>query len=469
MTVEVFEGRKRLKFLRKRKIKKLPTKTAGAQYQNLIYPLYQYRSKDPSIDILDKGYFEFACEDWESENKLRCVDDTDDGPHNWSIQSQNGRRFLFFDGTERSLRTVIDEAGRYGLVESEPDGNFAPSHEIFRHDWFIRLDHSRPLDEVRPIVQKIFLANGESSRPDTESVEELAALLPEELLTEFLNAALEDASARSMVSWLGGQVEVARKNETLAREARSKKIERLTAKNAELEFKLDSARNDIKSLKIRHESEIGTIQEEKERLINKLDKETAGTLESYAVEKQLSAITASIESLSKKFEADEKIRSEKEELGIRLEELSQYNEELESRLNSAPEPAARYAPGSKLPSALVVEALRQFSNLLFHYETPEVILSKFTDPSNLFEIFRLLESGQEIPSRTIANAKGWREVNKHIHTGNTSGKASMGRIYLKKEADNKLFVVVHHKRNETEQTRIITRLRDASYFRPLKF
>ena len=469
LTVEVYEGSKHLKVLRKRKIKKLPCKIAGAQFEDRIFPLYQYRSKEAAIDILDKGYLEFACEDWESEKKVRCADDGDSVAFNWRIETQDQSRFLLFDGTDKSLRTVIDELRKYRLVDTSQSTAQIPDPEIFRNDWFVRLDQSRPMDEVEPIIQKILSENEDAVHPATESTEELSTLLPEKLQSEFSSSLLEDASVRAMVSWLGGQVEIARKNENQARDARTKEIGRLREKNAELGSKLKTVREDIKSLKIKHENEIGVVQEEKERLINKLNKETAGTLETYVIEKQLSSIVASIDSLSQKFESEQNLRAERESFGVKLEELTRQNEELESRLRIPSGPVARYAPGSKLPSTLVLEALRQFTNLAFHNETPEIILSKFMDPSNLFELFRQLDSGKEVPSRTIANAKGWREVKKHINTGNTSGNASMGRIYLRKEADNKLCVVVHHKRNETEQSRMIAKLRDASFFRPLKF
>ncbi len=468
-TVEVYEGNRRLKVLRKRKIMKLPCKIAGAQFDKYIYPLYQYRSGQAAIDILDKGYHEFACEDWSSEQKLRCQDDTDSVAPNWSIVSQEDSRFLFFDGSEKLLRTAADELWKYGLVAPTFNPFEKPDTDNFRNDWFIRLDPDRALNEVEPIVGKVFSENNDAAQSETANSDALLSLLPKQLQEELSRAALEDGSPQAIVLWLSSQLEAARKDVVFERAARSEEVQALRAKAEQLEAKLEAAREDNAAIKLKHETEIEVIQGEKERLINKFDKEAAGAIQTYAIEKQLSSLRSSISDLDQRLEDKDNLAAINEELSAQVESLSLENEGLEARLRELSGTTARFAPGQKLSSALAVEALRQFENLEFHYETPDIILSKFTDPANLFELLRQLESGQDVPSRTVSNARTWREVNKHIRTGNTSGNANMGRIYLKKESDRKLSVVIHHKRNESEQSRLINKLRDANFFRPLKF
>jgi len=102
-----------------------------------------------------------------------------------------------------------------------------------------------------------------------------------------------------------------------------------------------------------------------------------------------------------------------------------------------------------------------FPNLAFPPDTPRTIIEKFSNSSTMWkELDKLnnpeLQGTHKLTSLHGAAGKtGWSELKAHINSGNDS----RGRIYTRTSKRNHLYdVVIHWKKNKSEQDRMIRRI-----------
>jgi hypothetical protein len=105
-----------------------------------------------------------------------------------------------------------------------------------------------------------------------------------------------------------------------------------------------------------------------------------------------------------------------------------------------------------------------YRNIAFSPESPRVIIERFENSAALWELLNVVNRGGELKKVSLhggAGKVGWREVKNHISTG----ADSRGRMYVRAaKGAHKYDVVLHWKKNDAEQERLIKRLGSYSFF-----
>ena len=106
-----------------------------------------------------------------------------------------------------------------------------------------------------------------------------------------------------------------------------------------------------------------------------------------------------------------------------------------------------------------------YPKLAFPPDTPKILIQKFTGSKNIWSELTLLSTDNHkhnfVALHGPAGKAGWYELPVHISTG----KDSRGRVYLKKSKREHLYdVVVHWKKDKSDQNRVLIRLANYSPF-----
>ena len=466
--VKIYEDGKFIKLLRKQKVKSGPDKTSGIQYSGQVYNLYYLRADYPSIDIEEDGSSADDCGDWEKSKPLRYQDVLDEGTENWDIFTVKEVRFLAFDGSASWMAQLLDSLEGARILSLYPEDFIAPSKDVTAFDWFVRLNDTRTPAEQRVIIERAMMVGNQGAPFSAKKLKALAELLPQQLRSELTEAGYGEASASELVRWLGRVILTEREATEDSEEKLIAENERLNEAVKALETSLASSRQELVKIQQDLEMRLAVASEEKERLKNQLDKKSDNVLQSYGLERKFDEIIGRICDLEDSYSQDRQATVRNTELSTRLRKIEDENKSLRDRILNGAGMDGKPSLDWRATSAVITEALKQFENLVFHVDTPEIILTRFPDPTNLFMCFRQLNERKSLRSRAIANAKSWREFARHINTGSSSGSANMGRIYFTRVEDGKHFIVVHHKKDGQEQSRLISRLEDPVFMRRLE-
>ena len=110
--------------------------------------------------------------------------------------------------------------------------------------------------------------------------------------------------------------------------------------------------------------------------------------------------------------------------------------------------------------------LATLPNLAFEPGSAKTMLEYFQDSSQLSATLKAIDSGESLPMKKIAGlagSKGWVELSKHLKTG----RDVRGRIYLRRSSKDCLHsfdVVLHWKKNDKQQARLLDKLASYSHF-----
>ena len=215
----------------------------------------------------------------------------------------------------------------------------------------------------------------------------------------------------------------------------------------------------------KYEQSIKSLHSEIEALRRRLEENSNDISSAATLEATIAKLQSDLEFQNSIYADNERLEKEITDLEAQFQTTRNENQTLVSEIQRLKSRGEIRIRSSEKQLKLAVAGLKTFETIDIHGDAADTIIEGFTNPAPLFEILSKLNSGKQVPSKSISTAQGWFEVDKHINTG----QSNMGRLYFKKQDTGRLFVVVHHKKNDTEQQRFFGKLSDPNIYRDLSF
>jgi hypothetical protein len=147
-----------------------------------------------------------------------------------------------------------------------------------------------------------------------------------------------------------------------------------------------------------------------------------------------------------------------------LEEKVAEQQELITSLKVQETSEFRKLKRSELDKMLGYLLVALFPNIALSPESVSVLKERFVKSKSIWRLLGQLNQNENIMFKSLhglASKAGWKEVQEHIGTG----KDSRGRLYFRRSKHEHFYdVVLHWKKNDVEQDRVITKLATYEYF-----
>lgn len=462
-----------LYWARNRPARVLPDGHLGAVVNRRAMPVYGHRFEFLSVDVDDDGYDPSDCPFWSTEEPFRFMDDnvdcSDGPPLDWYLETNAYGHYVVFDGDETSLNNVLDALDRTDVGVRRHGTSYRPADNGHQYDWFIRLAFDGPREQAERLV-----TNALEGAPSVQIVAPsgaptgthgLISCLPRSLIQEAIAHGLTQRDPATLVGWMGRVAEEARSDLERERVRLQAEIDDAKAQAIAAQQMHAAATLAIAAERARHDRSINGLTSEVETLRRRLHKPNDSRLNSVELEAEVARLRGQLadqDLIYGEWQALEtkgsSLKAELEEARRQVKALAQENQSLESRVST------RTRSNDRMLS-FVIAALKAFSSLDIHGDAADTILDGFSNPSTLFDILTQLNSGSTLPAHKIATTRDWFEVAKHISTG----RSDMGRVYYRVQPSRRLFVVIHHKRDDLEQSRFFAKLCDPSFSSDLSF
>ena len=407
----------------------LPNGNLGVVYQGLVMPVYSQRFENElSIEMSDAGFSKAECSFWNADTPFQTSDQIQpDENLNWYIETNQFGHYFVFDGDELIADRVINCLENYNIEIRSSGLSSRCADNGHQYDWYLRLQFDGTRDEILALIRRS-LEGGFVS-----DVEEVPTV---DFETQLEQLRIIHAQSISL-------------------------LEQRIAENDDLKIQLQELSQNYQALQSteHHNNQIHL------RRIAQLNSTIANLETQLMGEGELSnetqRLTAEIENLRAiKNEAEELYYLEVEENSIRQIEAEKNIAELQEIVKNLRQELSR--PGRPLTQRkyddLLNSTLSTFSNIELHPDAPPTIKDFFTDnPGPIIQLLFRLNNGENIPSSAIRGAEGWFELNMHINTG----QDNLGRIYFRR--GDRLYVVIHKKRDGQEQQRFFRKLNDTRF------
>ena len=408
----------------------LPNGNLGVVYRGLVMPVYSKRFESEfSIEISDTGFEKENCSFWNKNIPFKTSDQSAQHDNlNWYIETNQFGHYLVFDGDELIADRVTDSLENNNIkIRSSGISNRCADNG-YKYDWYLRLQFDGSRDEILELISRALeavLASSDNEVPATALETELQQLRTsyEDSLNRLELRTNEYDELKHRYQDLNQEHQILQNKNNQNNQINLRKIEQLNSNILRLEMSSNQANE--------KSTENQQLHLEKESLQARLTE----TEELYYNEADL--------------RSSEQIQAQTE-----INELQEVNRNLRIELTHAP----THRNKNEKYLTLLESTLSNLRKVEFHPDASDTIAYYFQDnPSQIIQILFRLNAGENIPSRAIRGADGWFELNNHISTGQNS----LGRIYFRRA--NRLYIVIHKKKDDQEQTRFFRKLSDPNF------
>ena len=463
MSVAVYEGDQFIRWANNRPVRKLPTGSAGVVFGGSVYPVYRRRFESISIDVEDKPLDPTTCGFWPEAEPLSYADSNGSLISKWHLESNFYGHYLVFDGDDQSCEDVLERLARNKVGVRRHGRSIRPANDGYHYDWFIRLDLDDDRENVLDTIQST-LAD-DVSRPSSAGTvtPPILTSLPSHISELALEEGCTGEDVPALVEWLGEMLDASFENADEERDRLQREIDQKEASLAELIDLTNKYRVQMTGALKREEVRANVAEAESRALIERLDDSSANSASAIAREEEVSVLRQELSTHVELLEEAERKEADRAEL---KRERDQAREELRVvglKLEKSEKHSSRRIRLKERHIQIANRCLAAYDRLEFVADAAEELLAGFTDDTQLFKVLDQLQHREDVPAKRIAAAEGWREINQHINTGNSAGRADMGRIYVRKIEKERLAVLIHCKKDDTEQKRLFERLGNPKY------
>jgi hypothetical protein len=461
--VAVYQGDQFIRWANDRPVRKLPTGFVCVVFRRSAYPVYRTRFESLSIDVEDKPHDTTACGFWPDTEPLAYSDSEESRVSKWHLESNFYGHYLVFDGDDRSREDVLARLAKHKVGVRRHGPSIRPADDHYHYDWFVRLDLDDDRENVLATIQTI-LAD-DVSRPNSAVTPTSAILmsLPSHLSELALAEGYTGEDAPALVEWLGDLLDASFENADEERGQLQSEVDQKEASLAEVIDLTNKSRIEMTGVLKREEVRANVAEAESRALIDRLDDSSVATASTIALEQENAVLRQDLDTHVELLEEAARQEADRAKLKRELDEARE-----ESRVNGLKlEKSERHSsPRIRLKERHIRMAdrcLAGYDRLEFVADAAEELLAGFTDDTQLFRMLEQLQNREDVSAKRIAAADGWREVNQHINTGNSTGSADMGRVYFRKIENDRLSVVIHCKKDDREQSRLFEKLGNPKY------
>ena len=468
INVAVYRGDQRFDSAPCRPARLMSNGIVGAVYSGLVYPVYKFGDDDFRIDLKDQGIDKDSVPDfWPSDSELifTPAKKSEILSLDWYVESNFYGHYLVFDGDEALLNQVLKCLVKNGVGVKRHGESIRRADDGHRYDWFVRLGSD---DDRDAVIQRISEALRGVGQGESDDLKESDIPLTSQMKQEAILSGVDIADPVEIIPWVAGVINHERESQKKAlskcRE-KDQEIADLANRYKVISYKYLSEKRKFKQQIEILSSEISAVKNQVKtiRKKNKTDAANNHKIDELVIEnsrlcKQLECIKEE----SAYFVAEHDIISKE------LEDQSCYIDDLEKSKVELTNTVHKLERNQNLPRRsslrvqwLVEERLGTFKRLIFAEGTAEVLAAEFDKLDAVYNVLTRLDNKENIPANVLTTiASGWKEVKEHIHTGRNHGGSDMGRIYYRidKVDKKKLYVVVHHKRDDKEQRRFFEKL-----------
>lgn len=455
--VDVRRGDESLRWARKRPPRRTPAGCAGVVFQGEVFPVYQDSDLTQYIQLEDQSFDPDECDFWPFLEPMEYANSATIAVTRWHVETNVYGHYLVFDGSSATLDQVRRLLAKSGIGIRRDGASIRPADDGYHYDWFIRLDLEDTRDEVVSRVQGILTGQQTAVAVPADPEDDPLNGLSPRLATFAREHGLAQASESDLVEWLGDLFDQLSKMYRDTQKGFDEKIDTL-------ETELDAAHRAKAEALAGARTTLRDSESRCDSLEAELKVHRAEENEVQVSLANIAALETQISRLKADFQASEELllvaQIEEGERASLQREIHDLQSELMTARERSEAPMQKLSGGRvrRQPLALAKRCLETYHRLQFVADSAEEILAGFPDPTTLFGILDELDDGEAVPSCAIRAASGWREVRKHIATGDRGGCADMGRVYYRFIEQNHLDVVVHVKKNDAEQQRLFSRL-----------
>lgn len=467
--VAVAQGTSFLRWARNRPARILPNGCVGAVYNGLVMPVYKKRFDSLSIDINDNGCDPDGCPFWTPTEPFRFSDDTDKPGESegltWYIETNAFGHYVLFDGDEDTLNNVLGRFAARGVAVKRHGSSHRPADNGYHYGWFIRLEFDGAREEAEKLVSDaLSKIRTDDGTADANSAS-LIFCLPPAILGEAIREGMLRQDASALVNWLGRIAETARLDIDRVKLELQEEIDEATSDAKALQASLTETKRAAALEKSRAENSINELKLSIEAIRKRLDQSNRDVSNAAELETKIAKLEVEVADRDDIYR--EWIESDKKcaLLASALERTRKDSQDLFKTLQTCLQSRATQNRPSDRMRAIVKIGLGLLTEIDVHADAAETIFGSFYNPEPLFKVLQCLNRGEAMPVIRIRAASDWFEVDKHINTG----QSDMGRVYYKIQESNRLFVVIHCKKDNAEQRRFFEKLCDPNFMRDLSF